>query len=156
MAGVGSTAPPLESDVSLREAQQMLLGAISYSTSGNNGIVNLSSMGIKMNNDGTLSVNQGQLQTALASNSAAVQSFLQDGTSGFGHNLSTVLSNINSPGSGILGLDAKGIANTSRSLAQQLADLQTAFNSKEAYLFQVYSQVNAILQQLPLMQSQIS
>ncbi len=108
-----------------------------------------------MNNDGTLSVNSGQLQTALTSNPTAVQSFLQDSTSGFGHNLSTVLSSINSPGSGVLGLDAKGIANTSQSLAQQLTDLQTAFNSREAYLLQVYSQVNATLQQLPMLQSQI-
>ena len=148
------TAPPLESDGSLREAQQLLLGAIAYSTSGNSGIVNLSSIGVNLNNDGTLSVNSAQLQTALSSNNSAVQSFLQNTGTGFGQNLSTVLTNINSPGSGILGLDANGITNTSQSLAQQLTDLQVAFNTKQANLILVYSQVNATLQELPLLQSQ--
>jgi flagellar hook-associated protein 2 len=150
----GAKAPPLESDGSLREAQQLLLSSVAYSITGNNGVVNLSSIGVKLNNDGTLSVNSSQLQTALASNSSAVQNFLQNTTSGFGQNLSTVLTNINSPGSGILGLDATGITNTSQSLAQQLNDLQIAFNTKQAHLIVVYSQVNATLQELPLLQYQ--
>ena len=132
----------------------MLLGAIAYSITGNNGVVNLSSIGVKLNNDGTLSVNTGQLQTALASNNSAVQTFLQDTTSGFAQNLSKVLSSVNSPGSGVLGLDANGITNTSQSLAQQVNDLQAAFNTKQANLILVYSQVNATLQELPLLQSQ--
>lgn len=132
----------------------MLLGAIAYSISGNNGAVNLSSIGVKLNNDGTLYVNSAQLQTALASNNSAVQTFLQDTTSGFEQNLSKILTNINSPGSGILGLDANGIANTSQSLAQQLTDLQVAFQTKQSHLILVHSQVNATLQELPLLQSQ--
>ncbi len=51
VASAVSAAPPLESDGSLREAQQMPPGAIAYSTTGNGGIVNLSSMGIKMKNE---------------------------------------------------------------------------------------------------------
>jgi len=55
----GSGGGPLETDNSLREVQSQLLGALSYSISGNSGIVNLASIGVNFNNDGTLSVDSG-------------------------------------------------------------------------------------------------
>jgi flagellar hook-associated protein 2 len=42
----GSGGGPLEADGSLRQAQSALLGAAAYATSGNNGIVNLASIGV--------------------------------------------------------------------------------------------------------------
>jgi flagellar hook-associated protein 2 len=72
----GTVGGALEADNSLRDVQSMLLGAISYSVTGNNGIVNLASMGVNMNNDGTLSVDSGALSSALSSNFSAVQNLL--------------------------------------------------------------------------------
>jgi len=69
-----------------------LLGALSYSISGNSGIVNLASIGVNFNNDGTLSVDGGKLSSALSSNFSAVQNLLQNTLRGFRQNLSTVLS----------------------------------------------------------------
>lgn len=156
VAGDGSGGGPLEADGSLREAQALLLGAITYSGPGNNGVVNLASIGVNLNDDGKISIDSATLQNALSGNSSAVQSFLQGTTTGFSNNLNTVLNNINDPSAGILGLDVNGLSQTSQALTQQLSDLQAAFSIKQQNLTQVYSQVNTTLQELPLLQSQIT
>jgi len=123
---------------------------------GNSGAVNLSSIGVALNNDGTLSVNSGKLSTALASNFSGVQSFFQSSSNGFAGNLSTALTQLTDTSSGTLGLDAQSISQSSRALGQQISDLQSALSTKQQNLTLVYAQVNTTLQELPLLQSQIS
>ncbi len=156
VAADGSGGGPLEADGSLREAQSALLSAVAFSNTGNNSISNLESLGISLNNDGTLSVNQGTLATNLSGHFADVQNFLQSSTNGFANNLDTVLTNLADPASGTLGLDAKGLAQTSQDLGSQISDLQANLAIKQANLILVYSQVNATLQELPLLQQQLS
>lgn len=156
VASDGSGGGPLEADNTLRDVQSQLLGAISYSTTGNSGIVNLASMGINMNDDGTLSVDNGALSAALSSNFSAVQNFLQNATTGFAQNLSQVISNVNSPGTGLLSIDAQSITNTSQDLSTQISDLQASMAVQQQQLTTVYAQVNATLQELPVLESQIS
>jgi len=156
VASDGSGGGALEADNTLQQAQSMLLSAISYSVSGNNGMVNLASIGVNMNDDGTLTVDNGALSSALASNFSAVQNLMQNATSGFAQNLDSVIQTINAPNTGILSLDSQSITNTSQGLTQQISDLQAALATQEANLTTVYSQVNATLQELPLLESQIS
>jgi flagellar hook-associated protein 2 len=152
----GSGGGPLEADGSLREAQAALLAAVSYSTAGNNGAVNLESIGVSLNNDGTLTANAATLTSALASNFSGVQAFLQATTTGFANNLSNVLTNVTDSSTGTLGLDATGISQSSQALSQQISDLQAALAVKQAALTQTYAQVNVTLQELPLLQQQLS
>lgn len=152
----GSGGGPLEADGSLREAQAALLAAVSYSTSGNNGAVNLASIGINLNNDGTLTTNAASLSSALASNIGGVQNFLQATTTGFASNLSTVLRNLTDSTQGALGLDAKGISQSSQALSQQISDLQAALANKRQGLTLIYAKVNETLQELPLLQQQLT
>ncbi len=156
VASDGTGGGPLEADGSLREAQSSLLSAISYSISGNSGIVNLAALGVNLNNDGTLTVDSGALNSALSSNFAGVQTFLQSTTGGFANNLSSVLTNLTDPSAGVLGLDASGISQSSRDLGQQISNLQASLAVRQQQLTQVYAQVNATLQQLPLLQAQLS
>jgi flagellar hook-associated protein 2 len=156
VASDGSGGGPLEADGSLREAQSSLLGAISFSVPGNNGFVNLQSIGISLNNDGTLSVSQGTLATNLAGNFSSIQNFLQSSTSGFAGNLGTVLTNLADPSTGTLGLDAKSLQQSSQDLGNNIADLQASLSVKQQSLILVYSQVNATLEELPLLQKQLS
>jgi flagellar hook-associated protein 2 len=151
-AGTG----PLEADGSLRDAQSALLGAVTFSAAGNNGAVNLASIGVNLNNDGTLSVDSSALATALSSNFSGVQGFLQSPTAGFAKSLSTTINNLTDSSSGILGLDAKGIAQSSQDLAQQISDLQASLVLKQQQLTSIYARVNTTLQQLPLLQAQLS
>jgi flagellar hook-associated protein 2 len=150
----GSGGGVLENDNSLRDAQSLLLGAISYSVSGNNGAVNLASIGVNLNDDGTLTVDSGALSTALSNNYSAVQNLFQNATTGFSQNLQSVIGTLTAPGNGILTLDTQSITSTAQSLTQQISDLQAALAVQEQNLTTVYSQVNATLQQLPLLLSQ--
>jgi flagellar hook-associated protein 2 len=156
VASDGSGGGPLETDNSLRDVQAQLLGALSYSIPGNSGIVNLASIGVNFNNDGTLSVDSGKLTSALSSNFSAVQNLLQNSTNGFSKNLSAVLTNINGAGTGILSLDAQNVTSTSQSFTKQISDLQAALLVQQANLTTIYAQVNTTLQELPLLESQIT
>ena len=156
IASDGSGGSPLEADGSLREAQSALLTAVTFSNTGNNSISNLESLGISLNNDGTLSVNQGALATNLSGHFSDVQNFLQSSTNGFANNLDSLLTNLADPSAGTLGLDAKSLAQTSQDLGSHISDLQSNLAIKQASLILIYSQVNATLQELPLLQQQLS
>jgi flagellar hook-associated protein 2 len=154
VASDGTGGGPLEADNTVQDAQGLLLGAAAYSITGNNGLVNLASIGVNLNDDGTLSVDSGTLSNALATNYSAVQNLLQNSTTGFAQNLSNVINTINGPGTGLLTLDSQGISSTSQGLTQQISDLQAALTVQEANLTTVYSNVNTTLQELPLLESQ--
>jgi flagellar hook-associated protein 2 len=156
VAADGSGGGALEADNSLRDAQQQLLSAITYSTTGTGGAVNLTNLGISTNNDGTLSLDSGALASALSSNFSGVQSFLQTASTGFAGNLNTVLKNLTDSLSGVLGLDASGLAQSSQALSQQVSDLQAALAVQATNLNAIYAQVNITLQELPLLQNQLS
>lgn len=152
----GSGGGVLENDNSLREVQSQLLAAVSNSISGNNGIVNLASIGINLGNDGTLTVDNSKLSSAVSSNYSAVQNLFQNATTSFSRNFTNVITGLTSPSSGILTLDTQSIQSTAQSLTRQLASLQSALAAQQVILTAVYSKVNATLQQLPLLQSQIT
>lgn len=156
VASDGSGGGPLEADNTVREAQGMLLNAAAYSIGGNNGFVNLASVGVNLNDDGTLSVDSGALSSALAGNFASVQNLLQNTSTGFAQNLSNVINTINAPNTGILSLDSQSISSTAQNLTQQIDDLQAALILQEQNLTTVYSNVNATLQELPLLENQTS
>jgi flagellar capping protein FliD len=67
-----------------------------------------------------------------------------------------VLSNINGAGAGILTLDSQSVNNTSQGLTKQILDLQAALAVQQTNLTAIYSRVNTTLQELPLLESQIS
>jgi flagellar hook-associated protein 2 len=152
----GSGGGALQADSSLQQAQQLLLGAVTASSTTTGGVSNLASIGINLQDDGTLSVASGTLATALSGNFANVQSFFQAPTSGFADQLSNTVTSLTDSASGILGLDASGISQTSRDLSQQISDLRSALAVKQQNLTLIYAQVNTTLQELPLLQSQLA
>jgi flagellar hook-associated protein 2 len=156
VASDGTGGGPLEADNSLREVQSQLLGAVSYSISGKGGAVNLASIGVNLNDDGTLSVDNSALSTALSANYTGVQNLFQNATTGFSQNLNTVINNFTAPKTGIITLDAQSVTGTASGLNQQIIELQAALADQEQNLTSVYSKVNATLQELPLLESQIT
>jgi flagellar hook-associated protein 2 len=151
----GSGVQPLESDGTVRDAQQQLLSAITYSIGGNGGLVNLASIGLNLNDDGTITVNSSALSSALGSNFSGVQNLLQ-GTSGFSSYMSTVLNQMTDPTQGSLTLDLQGLAQTGQDLTNQISDLQSTLQNEQTALTAQYAQVQVALQELPLIQSQIT
>jgi flagellar hook-associated protein 2 len=151
----GTNVQPLESDGTVRDAQQQLLSAITYSIGGNNGFVNLASIGLDLNDDGTMTVDSAALSKALGNNFSSVQNLLQ-GSSGVATYLSGVLTQLTDPTTGTLAIDLTGMSQTNQDLTNQISDMQSTLNNQNQFLTAQYDQVQVALQELPLIQSQIT
>lgn len=145
---------PLGSDQTVMQLQQNVLSDASYSISGNSGYTNLASIGISMNEDGTLTVDSGQLSAAMAANYSAVQNlFQQISPTGFAQNFTNDLTNLTAA-TGPVAEDQQGITQETNDLNQQIADFQANLNAQEQQLMQVYSQVAVTIENLPNLLSQ--
>ncbi len=157
-----NTEGPLAADSFLRTLQSHLLNDVSYAT-GNSGLVNLASLGIDLNNDGTLTVNQTATEThpslasVLASNPAAVQTFFQNATGdGFAQNFNNDLANLTDATQGILNVDLNGNKNQQTELTSQITALQDRLSAQQATLTLQFDQVNATLEAYPSLLFQIT
>ncbi|HTR48906.1 MAG TPA: flagellar filament capping protein FliD [Verrucomicrobiae bacterium] len=155
VASNGSGGGPLEADTALRGAQDQLLSAVTASVTGNNGIVNLASIGVNLNNDGTMSVDSGALANALNNNFSGVQTMLQ-ANSGVATFLATTLNQLIDPAQGSLTLDLQGMTNTSQDLTQQINTMESQLVIQQQNLTAQYAQMETTLQEMPLLQSQIT
>src|SRR5262249_27192229 len=143
-------------DSTLALAQNQLLSAMSFAMTGN-GVNTLAELGITMNNDGTLTVNNATLQSALQSNPSAVQSFFQAGTAGsFGDNLFTQVNALADPISGSIATDINGLQQSQTSMTDQISDFQSQLNVTQQQLTAEFDQVDVTLQELPLLLQQVN
>jgi flagellar hook-associated protein 2 len=148
-------AGTLSGDSSVDFVQQQLLSAISSSMSGNNGAVNLQSIGIKMQDDGTLAVDSPTLNNALQNDFSSVQSLFQ-GTTGVGQTLQTSLTALTNPAKGALNVDMNGIGYQVTDLNNQISDFQAQLRATQTQLTAEYSNINTTLEQLPQTLAQIN
>ncbi len=101
---------PLEADPSLRALQTQMLQLAGDSASGVGKYVNLQSLGVEMQNDGTLQLNTSTLDTALTTDYADFQSFFQSTSpKGYGQAISKMLQQMTDPTAGVVGLDTQGL-----------------------------------------------
>lgn len=155
VASDGTGGGPLEADNTLRGVQDQLLSAITTSVAGNNGLVNLASIGVNMNTDGTLSVDSGVLTNALSNNFGSVQNLLQ-GTGGVATILSSTLNQITDPTQGSITLDLQGMSQENQDLTNQINTMQTQLTSQDQLLVAQYAQMQNTLDEMPMLQSQIT
>ena len=148
-------AGALSGDTSVDLVQQQLLSALSSSMSVNNGVVNLQSIGIEMQDDGTLTVDSTTLNDALQNNFSAVENLFQ-GTSGVGQTLQTALTSLTNTTTGALNVDVNGINSEVTDLNSQISDFQTQLQATQTQLTSEYSTINTTLEQLPETLAQIS
>jgi flagellar hook-associated protein 2 len=162
-------APPLEGDISLRSLQSSLLTDVAYAIGGNGGLVNLASMGINLNNDGTLTVgltptdsanaqNGGQtFAQVLAANPSAVQSFFQNASgTGFANMFNADLTGLTSPTQGPLNVDLTQNQAEQADLTSTINNFETQITLQTTALTAQYDAVNASLQQYPLLLQEIT
>jgi len=165
-----NTEGPLGSDISVRSLQSNLLASASYALPGaggntivNSGVVNLATLGITTNQDGTLTLNSPSdtadpnLNTLLATNPAAVQNFFQNSSqTGFANNFNTELTNLTDPVSGILNVDLNQINAQQQSLTSDINTFEANLTSQQQQLTTEFSAVNAQLQSYPLLLQEIT
>ena len=142
------TQGALTGDTSVDLVQQQLLAALSSSMPNNNGVVNLQSIGIEMQDDGTLSVNSNTLNDALQNNFAAVQNLFQS-VSGVGQALQASLTSLTNPTTGALNVDLNGINNQVTDLNSQISNFQLQLQQTQTQLTSEYDTINTTLEQLP-------
>jgi flagellar hook-associated protein 2 len=142
-------------DTSVDFVQQQLLTAISSSMSGNSGLVNLQSIGIEMQNDGTLTVDSTTLNSALQNNFSVVQDLFQS-TSGVGRSIQSSLTSLTNPTTGALYVDMNGISSQVNDLKSQISDFQLQLQQTQTQLLAEYSTINTTLEQLPQMLASIN
>lgn len=152
---------PLGSDSALRGLQSTLMANVTYSMSGNSGLVNLAALGINMNNDGTLTVGVtpgGQsLSDVLASNPAAFQNFFQNSdASGFANKFHADLMNLTDPTVGLLNMDLAQNKTQQQNLADNINNFERQLTAQQQQLAQQFSRVNASLQSYPLLLQQVT
>jgi flagellar hook-associated protein 2 len=148
---------PLGTDSSLTELQSSLLADATYSVSGNSGYINLASLGINSNNDGTLTVDSSQLASVLSSNPSAVQNFFQNvSNTGFANNFNNDLTNLTDPTNGPLNVDLTQNNAEQQDLTNSINNFETQLSAEQTQLTQEYDQVNATLQAYPLLLQQVT
>jgi flagellar hook-associated protein 2 len=154
---------PLAGDSALRTLQSSLLSDATYSITGNSGLVNLASLGIDFNNDGTLSVNpvatdtHPSLANVLATDPGAVQSFFQNASgTGFASNFNNDLFNLTDVTDGALNVDIAGNKTQQLYLTTQINDLQDRLTAQQQQLTLQYAQVNATLEAYPSLLLQVT
>ena len=155
-ADANSSAGPLASNSALRSLQTSLLSDATFSIAGNNGIVNLASLGVDMANDGTLSVDTTKLNDALTNHFADVQTFFQSvSADGFATNVKNNLNGLVGPTSGLLALNLNENSSNQKMLTQMINDFEDRLTLRRQLLTTQYSQVDTMLRQYPLMVQQI-
>ena len=152
---------PLGSDTALRSLQASLMSDVTYAVSGNGGVVNLASLGINMNNDGTLTSGNtpsGQtMDQVLASNPAAFQNFFQNASmTGFANNFHNDLTNLTDVTQGPLNVDLAQNKAQQKDLADSISNFETQLTAQQQQLTVEFSHVNASLQAYPLLLQQVT
>jgi flagellar hook-associated protein 2 len=143
------TSGPLAGDATLRTVQAELLQAVSGASVGSSGTPTLGSLGITMNDDGTLSLDTSTLNNALANQFSDVQSFFQDPASGFATGLSTVVTSLTDPVNGAFTVELQGISNTQTDLTNDINNFEDNLTTIRQQLVTQLTNANDLLQQLP-------
>ncbi len=152
-----NVAGVLAGDSTIRGLQATLLSSTSYVAEANTGAETLRSIGVEMQNDGTLKINETTLDHVIATNFTSFQNFFQGTTpEGFARTFASTLMKINDSVLGSVALDLKGIQATRDSIGNQIDNFEVRIKMRQQQLFQQYSQIDVMLRKLPSLQSQIS
>ena len=160
-----NTEGPLGSDGSLRQLQSRLFSDITYSfpqdsDMGKAGMVNLASLGINMNDDGTLAVDTTTLNNVLSTNPGTLLTFFQNtvsgSPSGFANNFGADLTNLTDPTNGILNVDLAQNNTEQTDISTEISNFQDRMATQKQQLIDEYSQVNATLEEYPYLLAEVT
>ncbi|HEX4377001.1 MAG TPA: flagellar filament capping protein FliD [Steroidobacteraceae bacterium] len=159
MSGLGSydastqTAGVMEGNPVLTGTQSQIQNVL-YSFVGSSTYNSLASIGITTNSDGSLSVNDGTLTTALQTNFSAVSNLFSS-TNGIAAQLNTQITG-SLASNGTIGNYSTTLQTQENNLTKQSNQLQTQSTALTASLTEQYSALNALLSSLQTTSSQLS
>jgi flagellar hook-associated protein 2 len=151
----------LSSDSTVRNLQQTLQSLLNYVATPASGtttsVSTLSSLGISINSDGSLSLDSGTLNDALTNSATDVQNFFMGSAlNGFAANVTSQLGVYTNPGSGAFTVDLNSMTTSYNDLASQISDYESMYiANQQTLLTTMYSNAEAALEALPTKMSQI-
>ncbi len=158
----GSGQGSLAQDPAVQNLQNTLEQAVAYTATpvaGNTttAVPNLTSLGISVGADGTLSVDSTTLSNVLQNNFGDVQNFFQGAAmNGFADTLDQQLTSFVSPSDGAFTVDLQSIATESAGLKTNITNFQAnVIVPLQTKLQSDFSQAEILLQQLPTEMKQI-
>jgi flagellar hook-associated protein 2 len=154
-AATGSNSSAvLVGDPTIRDIQARILTDVTASLIGNGGMSNLQSMGLEMGDDGTLTVNTTNLNSALTTNFAQVQNLFQNASGGVATTFSSDLYSLTDVTQGEIALTVKGDNNTIASLGTSIGADQISLAAQQTSLTAEYNLINTTLESIPTLEAQ--
>jgi flagellar hook-associated protein 2 len=159
---VNQTAGALSGDSTIQGLQSNLLSDMSYTVAGNGSVQSLRDLGVNMNNDGTLTVDDSALSNTLSAHYSDFQNFFQATSSdpaapsGFAIHFGTDLTAINDITQGPIALDIKGVSDSSKDIQDQISDFEIRIAAKQQTLTDEYNRINVMLETFSNTQAQLT
>jgi len=127
---------------------------LSYTNSSD--INSLTSLGISVNNDGTISLDATSLDSALNSDYSGVLGFFQN-ANGWGQTFSTILTNAGTSSTkGILALVSTSNSNIESKLNAEISRQEILISAQQVSLTKVLNTANQIMQEIPSQLNEIN
>lgn len=141
----------LAGDSMLESLQSSLLSMVSTAVTGAGPYTNLQSLGIEMQNDGTLQIDSSTLSNALSSDYSDVQNFFQSTSpQGWGQIANTEMTQLTDPTLGPVAVDINGLTQTNSDLSNQISDFEANMSVVQQQLTTQYDNLDTLLMQYPM------
>jgi flagellar hook-associated protein 2 len=148
-----NTKSDLTDDPTTMELQQQTANLVSGQISDSGSIQSLADLGVTINNDGTLSLDQSTFTDAYQSDPNGVQQFFTAANTGFSAQFHALAQQFAAAGTGILSQQSTALGTEVTNNQQQLTAMQTSLNNESAALTAKFDNMEVAISQL---QSELS
>ena len=132
----------------LRSLQQTLQAFGSQQVPGLGSIRTLADVGVKTNRDGTLSIDDAVLGSALASSPDALNSLFTTASTGIGATMGAFTDQYVKPGTGLLALAQSGLSTRAKQMDDNATQIQARLDAYRATLQSQFAAMEQIVSQL--------
>ncbi len=148
-----NTKSDLTDDPTTMELQQQTANLVSGQISTSGSIRSLADLGVTINSDGTLALDQSTFNNAYQSDPDGVQQFFTAANSGFSAQFHNLAQQFAAAGTGILSQQSTALGTEVTDNQQQLTSMQTSLNNESAALTTKFDNMEVAISQL---QSELS
>jgi flagellar hook-associated protein 2 len=148
-----NTKSDLTDDPTTMELQQQTANLVSGQISSSGSIQSLADLGVTINNDGTLTLDQSTFSNAYQSDPDGVQQFFTAANTGFSAQFHNLAQQFAAAGTGILSEDSTALGTEVTDNQQQLTLMQTSLNNESAALTTKFDNMEVAISKL---QSELS
>lgn len=152
------TAEPLYGSATVDLLQEQLENAITF-TQSSGSITSLSQLGATVNDDGTLTLDNSTLDSALNSNFEDAANFFQtsSGSTSFGGNFTSVLTNLGNSGpDGMIYLALQQDSSQESTLNSDITNENSTISTEQTQLTMELNEANYTLQEIPSQIDEVS